>query len=232
MPVSLSELRRRFFDRMDEGQSQYVSPEQATDCLNEAYTVLWGIYARKDPNFFQTRQYIQPAIAVADYLLPNDFRMLTAAYIVASQGTATRVPMQRTMRAQYVGTPATTFEASGVYYPTYELYGPWLRLDPVPSQVPAFKIELWYVQHCMPLVLDSDTLHAAIYPGHEQFLLNQAVIMTKIGKEEQPAKDLLEMNAALKGQIEEDLLQRDRFTSRHVIETDAYDGWVSRYGAW
>src|SRR6476659_571273 len=190
MAVTLSELQRRFFDRMDEGSSQYISTAQATDVLNEAYSLLWSLYCERDPKFFETIASITPLVNVRDYPLPTDFRRLTKLYALPTPGATPQqsyhVPLARTMRDEYQGTPSVYnyYQSESNYIPTYEIYGNTLRLDPTPRTAPTFTLSLWYMPHYTPLVNGTDLTHVAIYPGHEQLIINQAVIMIKVAKEE------------------------------------------------
>ena len=228
MAVTLKELRTRFYDRMDEGQnsSNYVDEPEADTMLNEAYSLLWGIYSRKVPDYFESEATLTPVVGQRDYQLPTDFRSAIKVYWLPQGAGAAHIPMSRIARMTY--TPAVPTGAWVAPVPAYEIVGDRLRLQPTPTSIPtpAPVVSLWYRPHYRPLRADEDTLDSRIYPGHEQFIINQAVIVTKIGKEEQPAVELTAMQQALRGEIEADLVQRDLGAVSRIIQSDPYTGWT------
>lgn len=231
MAVALSELTRRFFDRMDEGASQYISQQQAIDVINEAYSLLWSEYVKCDGRYFETESIFTPVVNVRDYPLPANFRRLISIYAIplpiGSVATGYHIPMQRSGRMQYQGGAPVSYAA---FYdqpvPNYMLLGSNIRLDPTPVTAPNFAVALWYLAHYTPLVNTTDTLDPGIFPGHEQYIINQAVIQLKLGKEEQPAADLQAANAAILLSLKDELALRDSAQSVPVLDATGYDGWI------
>jgi hypothetical protein len=232
MAISLLTLQTRVFDLMDEGLSTYITASQCNDQINNAYAQLWSMYIMKDPKYVETDYQFTPVINTRDYALPTNFRRLIRAFALpipgATAAQSTHVPLRRTMSGQYMGVPSqySYYYPTGSWIPSYEIYGTNIRLDPTPTVTPTYQIAVWYQADHIPLVVNTDTLDNTIYPGHEQYIVLQAAIMLRMGKEEQPADDLVAERNRIQALIESDLAVQDMGTGKRIIDTDSYDGWV------
>lgn len=232
MAISLATLQQRVFDLIDEGSSQYITAQQCTDQINNGYGQLWSKYVLKQPTWFETDYAFTPVVNTRDYALPTNCRRVLKVYALPAPGTApavsTHVPLCRTMSQTYMGQPSqwSYYYPTGAWIPTYDLLGNNIRLDPTPTVTPQFQIAVWYEPHYVPLVSGTDTLDAAIWPGHEQFIVLQAAIMLRMGKEEQPADDLMTERARIEQIIDGDLSSRDAGTGKAIVDVEMFDGWV------
>jgi len=239
MPATLAELRTRVKQRFDLGQSAYMSDDELNGLINEAGAHLhnWIIASNED--------YIVKSISIAlatnqrDYPLPLDFYKCLQMWVVTTTPGSLPVyrALPRKMRREYRGGPSTFWRGpSPMWVGAYEILGATgsnpgvIRVDPTPTQPPNnVMLELMYTPNYVPLVLDGDTMAAAVAPGWDEFVVNQAVINARL-KEESDVTPLLNAQAIVKQMIEQDMINRDMGQPQHVVDTDPSSGFGFAWG--
>jgi len=224
----LGDLLTRFYDRFDEGSSQYIGTTQATRLINEGGRHLhnWIISVSED--------YIVNITTIAitqyqiDYALPNDFFKdikVFGTYTTAVGTTSVPYywPMRRVMKNEYRGGPATAFRLP-YYIPFgYMIFGQTFRITPMPDIVNNFGVQLWYAPHYTELVNVTDTMAISVIPGWDEFVINHAVIGAKI-KEGVGTVELQARQAEVKQFINEQLINRDLGMPQRVTDINAFAG--------
>ena len=231
--IALSDLRQRFYDLMDEGSSQYISVALANSYINNAGSLLQNFIATEDPWRVYNEAILTPTVNVRDLPLPADFRNALKVYAIPNAIAGQPpfyVPLMqfnamRYQQGQYTWSYNTYPLANPL--PRYRIMGQVLRLDPTPTVAPVgYTVALQYVTSWTPLVLDTDTLPALQVPGHEQWIVNQAVIYAKL-KEEVNIADIVAMNDSIKQQILRDLQMRDHGGGDLILNVDGCEDGAS-----
>ena len=219
---TLSDLRQRFYDRFDEGSSQYIDAPQANRYINEAGRHLHNWIVSMNEDYLWTTFPIAVNTNQQDYALPNDFfkdLKVFGVYTAPVGNVPYYWPLQRIMKNEFRGGPATVFRYP-FYAPFgYMIIGQTLRITPIPSYV-NFNLEMWYAPHYAELVNDTDTVHVSVAPGWDEFIVNQAVIAAKL-KEESDVTDLVRRNEEIKGLIESQMINRDLGMPQRVTDITA-----------
>lgn len=231
--TTLADYRQRFYDRFDEGQSQYVDTAQANRLINEARAHLHNwIVTSGEWYIWQTYQ-IAVVANQTDYALPADFfkdLKVFGYYQSPVASTPYYWPLKRIMPQEFRGGPSDNYRYLYSGQPFgYLILGDRLRLTRVPSDT-TFNIEIWYAPHFTPLVNDSDQELISVVPGWDEFVVNQAVISAKL-KEESVVNDLLGRQAEIKDMIQREMINRDLGQTTRVVDVGD-DGGMGYGPAW
>jgi hypothetical protein len=208
--MQLSDLRQRFYDRFDEGSSQYIDQAQANRLINEAGRHLHNWIVSESEDYIVRIYPIQVNVNQQDYPLPSDFfkdLKVWGVYTQTSGNIPYYWPLMKLMKNEFRGGPATVFR-----YPFYGpfgylILGQFLRITPIPVYN-NFNLEMWYAPHYAELINDSDVVDVSVAPGWDEFIVNQAVIGAKL-KEEADVADLVARNREIKDMIQQQVINRD-----------------------
>ena len=206
----LKDLRKRVYDRLDEGASSYHSENMVMVYLNEALADMHNLVMLEDPWRLARPFYCKPIktqgieASEADFALPQDFARLL---------DCTR-PVQRLYLDKIrvlIGAncrPLGLSEAKGAVTPDM------LRIEYVPA----------YAE----LIDDAELIKLSVIPGHDRWVVNQACILGKL-KEEVSVEQLRDENDRLWARILTDLRHRSRVSRAPSIGQvmNSTTGWPS-----
>lgn len=224
--TTLAQLRTRFYNRFDSGQSGYIGTAEANNLINEGARHLHN-WLVSEAEYYQWREIVYPLNqGQSDYGLPADFQKLLKVFapqIYSSpSATPTWQPLRRLMPSEYRG---PSFGALQGPYPlvprAYMLMGQTLRILPLPPANPG-NILIWYVPKYVDLVLDTDSTELANDTGWEEFIVNQAVIGARI-KEESDTGPLQDRQQQIMALIQSSIINRDMGQTAHVVDVDQSD---------
>lgn len=216
--ATLAELRNRAYALMDEGQSQYLGVAEMDNYVNNAASILHNVVVTESPWRAQKEFTWQPLMGVADYALPTDFR--DNLRVFTKQGNYF-TPLKQFNVSQYgYGSDNAWRQAPMSCHPRYRIMGNVLKLDPAPTVTPLWTLLMWYAPQYIPMVADTDSLFSFNLSGHEQWVVNSAVIYAK-AKEEVQSADFQMMNQQIMQQILADLRQRDRGCGNSIVLEDS-----------
>lgn len=223
---TLADLRQRFYDRFDEGTSQYIDQPQANRLINEGARWLhnWIVTANED--YIVSITTINLIANRSDYSLPADFMKDLKVFGVSNAVSGAQPyhwPMRRVMKNEYRGGSATAFRLPYMAPFGYMILGNTLRVTPVPSQI-NFNLEMWYAPHYAEMTNDADTCASSIVPGWDEFIVNHAVLGAKI-KEESDTGPILDRQAEIKQFITEQMVNRDLGMPQRVTDVTGSSGW-------
>lgn len=232
--TTLADLRQRFYDRFDEGQSLYIDVAQANRLINEAGAHLHNWISTADEWYLWKRYTVLPQANVMDYPLPSDFHKslkVFGTYANPTPGQAAYYwPLARIMPEEFRGGPASAFRLPFQQPYGYMILGNTLRLTPVPQVQQNYAVEMWYAPHYTPLVNDTDVMDISVAPGWDEFVVDYAVISAKI-KEESVVADINGRMAEIKQMITDDMVNRDMGRPQHVVDVGGgYFGGT--WGGW
>lgn len=220
--VFLSDLRQRFYDLMDEGQGQnYVSPAQADQYINNAIALLHNFIVTEDPWRIYKEYNYAPMKGQASLDLPEDFRDALKVYAIPTASNGLRyIPLRRFNASQYGSFSPEDGGLLSNPVPSYRIMGNSLRLDPAPANSPVgYTVALWYTPQA-PVLKDTSSVYTYTgTQGHEQWIVNQAVIYAKM-KEEVSFADVAAINAAIREDIRRDLALRDRGANDMLVDSE------------
>jgi hypothetical protein len=227
MSTSLLDLRTRFYNRFDEGATNYISVAEANSLLNEGGEHLHNWIVNEGEYYIWKETPIPMVAGQSDYPLPTDFLKIlkvfgTMAYPTVSGSPALR-PLDRLMPEEYRGLSMGAFQGP---YPAiaqcYMLMGNTLRIMPVPMATTP-QIVLWYAPQYTPLVVDTDLTSLSQFAAAEEFIINQAVIAARL-KEESDTSQLERRQGAIMSMIQSTMTNRDMGRHQHVVDVDGYCG--------
>ncbi len=223
---TLQDLRQRFYDRFDEGASQYIDTNQANRLINEGGRWLHNWIISSSEDYIVSKATINVNANQADYPLPADFFKDLKVFGVGTLD-ATNPPyhwaLRRLMKNEYHGGSATAFRLPFTAPYGYMITGQILTISPVPSEV-SFNIEMWYAPHYAEMVNDADTCSSAIVPGWDEFIVNHAVIAAKI-KEEADTGAIQQRQAEVRAMITEQMVNRDMGMPQRVTDVTSGGPW-------
>lgn len=227
MPT-LAELRKRFYDRFDEGQLNYIQVAEANQLINEgaAHFHNWLV---SEAEYMIWKEATLPLVpGQSDYPLPTDFMKMLKVfgpnrYPVAA-GPASVSPLQRMMPEEYRGLNMGAYQGPFPQYPqAYMMLGNSLRIMPVPSTASG-SLLYWYAPMYTPLVLDTDVTPAILEPGWEEFIINQAVIAARIKEESDPGPIQVRQGQIM-AMIQSSIINRDMGRSQRVVDVSYQQRW-------
>lgn len=223
---TLADLRQRFYDRFDEGASQYIDQPQANRLINEAGRWLHNWIVSSSEDYIVSIFSITLVSNQQDYPLPADFfKDLKVFGVNNAVGGAAPFhwPMRRVMKNEYRGGPATAFRYPFMAPFGYMIIGNNIRVTPVPSDV-NFSLEMWYAPHYTEMLNDADTCQSSIAPGWDEFIINHAVIAAKI-KEEADIGPILNRQEEIKRLIADQMINRDLGMPQRVVDVTLGNMW-------
>lgn len=228
MPSALSDLRTRVYARVDEGAQNYVGVPEMNALINEGAEHLHNWIVSEGEAYAWKESTIPLLTNQSDYTLPTDFMKLLKLFGPATNSTTigppALKPMNRIMPGEYRGMNMGWYQGPSPQYPqAYMLLGNVLRIMPVPS-VNSGSVVLWYAPNFAPLVADTDMTELAMFPGAEEFIVNQAAIGFRL-KEESDTSGLERRQAQIQQMIQQSIQNRDMGQHQTVVDVDRGDNW-------
>lgn len=223
---TLADLRQRFYDRFDEGQSGYIDTAQANRLLNEGGRWLHNWIVSSSEQYIMRMYPLTVVTNQQDYPLPPDFFKdikVFGVYVAQAGNIPYYFPLRRLMLNEYKGGPSTSFRYPDYLAPFgYLILGNILRISPIPINV-NYNIEMWYAPHYQEMLNDGDTPDVSVAPGWDEFIINHAVIGAKL-KEESSVADMVQRQAEIKKMIEEQIVNRDLGMPQRVTDLEYQNG--------
>lgn len=211
--TTLLDLRTRAYQLMDEGQSQYLGVAEMNNYINNAAAILHNIIAVDDPWRVKEESFHGLKAKQHLYQIPDPLMRLLRVFHVTPQGRYTQLKSYNPSEYEGGIDPSYTVCFPGF---RYVLMRNFIRIDPAPSTVNGDMLVLWYTPQYQPLLADTDTLPYYQLSGHEQWIINGAVIYAKT-KEEVNSADLQMMNDQIMSQIKQSLQMRDRNSGNRIV---------------
>jgi hypothetical protein len=224
MAVTLAQLRTQFYNRFDEGQQNYIQPDEANQLINEGASHLHNWLTSEAEYLIWAESQIPLVAGVSDYpfapTVQKLLKLFGPAYNPSIVSAPSWMPMHRIMPQEYRGGNMGAFNTIQPFWPYgYMLMGQTLRIIPTPQK--AMSLLMWYVPTYTDLVADTDTLELSVVPGWQEYIVNHAVLGARIKEESDPAP-LERRQAALMQLMQASMINRDMGQHQRVVDVSSY----------
>ncbi len=203
---TFAQLKQAFNDRFDEGESQYISDDEAGRLVNEAAAHLHNWLTIQNPMYMYREKDLQVHPRDMTAPLPADYHRVIKVWALDRE-------LEQLSVDDYQGTR-----------PGYYQRGDVIVLCNV-GGVGGFPltVRMGYVPQYVDMIADADTLASAVAPGYDSYIVNLAVINAKV-KEEAIITDIIATQNKIEELINQDIISR-KLQQRQRVR-DVYDwGW-------